>query len=466
MPKLSRKQVAAKDRHRKKRGEISPEELTELQKDGSYIPDSSDAESAEAPVSPKSPSFTERIANVFRSRSPTPISRAPSPPLDPDLQPDWEAVEVEQSSRKRKAEDADLVHDVSFGKSTSSVYRAKNLKTKKARAQAMQRSISSIFSRVTKKEQAPPEKETEKQDEPDSDIEDSDIEMQPIEPEISQEQSVPLFANFEAALTAARTSTNIVTPIVIELEAAPEPTSDQTPISVEPTESPPIPDLSDTNFDDLDRVSDAAAASDGVTASRTPKDVQTYLNKLIKKHEKELRKPKTMISDKNAANKIFDLEALKQYNDLRFKYSEKIWKARKAVEAALPGMKPLLRRKIPTFQPSIIASEKVADSCSKGPSFARRLRKLAVFLTETGELPESRQGQGAFHASLFNDPAIVEALRVWTIGSLSVEEGGFEGPIRPRDQGCCPCGEGILVSQTYSHHRLTDVFPPPQLLKH
>lgn len=102
MPKPSKKQVAAKERHRKRRGEIDPKELADLQKDGSYIPDVSDAESVAASddsVTSRASSFrVKRLGNtintLLRSRSPTPVPRIPSPQLDPDLKPDWEAAEA------------------------------------------------------------------------------------------------------------------------------------------------------------------------------------------------------------------------------------------------------------------------------------------------------------------------------------------------------------------------------------
>ncbi|KAJ7834259.1 hypothetical protein B0H14DRAFT_2591035 [Mycena olivaceomarginata] len=136
MPKPSKKQVAAKERHRKRRGEIDPKELADLQKDGSYIPDVSDAESVAASddsVTSRASSFlVKRLGNTINT-----LLRSLPPQLDPDLKPDWEAAEACQAlSKKRKAEDADLVQDVPFGKSTSSIYRKKHLKTKKARAAA------------------------------------------------------------------------------------------------------------------------------------------------------------------------------------------------------------------------------------------------------------------------------------------------------------------------------------------
>jgi hypothetical protein len=48
MPRPSKKQVTAKESHRKWHGEIDPQELADLQKGDSYIPDVSDAKSVAA----------------------------------------------------------------------------------------------------------------------------------------------------------------------------------------------------------------------------------------------------------------------------------------------------------------------------------------------------------------------------------------------------------------------------------
>jgi hypothetical protein len=49
MPRPSKKkQVTAKESHRKWQGEIDPQELTDLQKNGSYVLDVLDAESVAA----------------------------------------------------------------------------------------------------------------------------------------------------------------------------------------------------------------------------------------------------------------------------------------------------------------------------------------------------------------------------------------------------------------------------------
>jgi hypothetical protein len=54
---------------------------------------------------------------------------------------------------------------------------------------------------------------------------------------------------------------------------------------------------------------------------------------------------------------------------------------------------------------------------------------MAAYLTENGTLPESRQGQGAFHTSHLNNPDIISALRIWASGALELKDGGFEGSV-------------------------------------
>jgi hypothetical protein len=138
------------------------------------------------------------------------------------------------------------------------------------------------------------------------------------------------------------------------------------------------------------------------------------------------------LTDKAAVSKILDLEALKRFNDLRLEYSLKIQVARKRVTDAPARTKAQMRTKIPKIRPTTDASEKVAFAYAKGPSFARRLRRTAAFLLETGALPESNQGKGAFHASALNNPDVISALRHWATGVLDVKDGGFEGGVSPQ----------------------------------
>ncbi|KAJ7822405.1 hypothetical protein B0H14DRAFT_3470808 [Mycena olivaceomarginata] len=138
-------------------------------------------------------------------------------------------------------------------------------------------------------------------------------------------------------------------------------------------------------------------------------------------------KPKRILTHKTAANKNLDLEALKRFNDLRLEYSLKIQAARQRAINAHPRAKAKMRSKIPKLRPTTDASDKVAFAYAKGPSFARRLRKTAEFLCETGALPESNQGKGAFHASALNNPDIISGLRHWATDICSDAEESQNG---------------------------------------
>jgi hypothetical protein len=199
------------------------------------------------------------------------------------------------------------------------------------------------------------------------------------------------------------------------------------PDPTEPSlEHPALPAESSAPTDNLGGISDAAASVDDL---KTPKETHAHLSKLIEKHLRELRKPKTILTDKAAANKILDLEALKRFNDLRLEYALKIQAAHQRVRDAPSRTKAQMRAKIPKIRPTIDASEKVAFAYAKGPSFARRLRRTAAFLAENGTLPDSNQGKGAFHASVLNNPDVITALRHWATGALDVKDGGFDGGV-------------------------------------
>jgi hypothetical protein len=105
MGKLSRMAVAARKRHRTRRGEIDPEEAAELKQDGTYDPGTScshdtsesDAESANSASSALRRVGTS-VKNFFVGKS---RSVSPSPTLDTDLQPDWEIEEVSRVASTR-----------------------------------------------------------------------------------------------------------------------------------------------------------------------------------------------------------------------------------------------------------------------------------------------------------------------------------------------------------------------------
>ncbi|KIK49712.1 hypothetical protein GYMLUDRAFT_253663 [Collybiopsis luxurians FD-317 M1] len=138
-----------------------------------------------------------------------------------------------------------------------------------------------------------------------------------------------------------------------------------------------------------------------------------------------------MLSDQQAANKVFDLEALRRYNDLRLELIEKREAWQKKIASAPSKIRPLLEARQPKILSAQQASQKVAYGCGKGPAFAKHLRNSANYILRTGLLPENCQGQGAAHASLLNDIRVSSKLRLWSDGLIAEEEGGWVNKLRP-----------------------------------
>jgi hypothetical protein len=113
--------------------------------------------------------------------------------------------------------------------------------------------------------------------------------------------------------------------------ASPAPSVSLPDSTAQPPETPVNPPEPKTSTGDLGSIFSAAASVDDL---KIPKETHTRLAKVIDKHLRELRKPKTILTDKAATSKILDLEALKRFNDLRLEYSLKIQVARKRVTDA------------------------------------------------------------------------------------------------------------------------------------
>ncbi|KAJ7495190.1 hypothetical protein FB451DRAFT_1163929 [Mycena latifolia] len=174
--------------------------------------------------------------------------------------------------------------------------------------------------------------------------------------------------------------------VIAELDSVP---SSEPPL--ESSESSALPASSvDDETDGLDAIPADTEGSD--KPSESPEEFHDRLSKAISKLATELCKPKRILSDTQAANQLLDLEALKRHNTLRLAHAKK-----------LRGLN------------------------KKGPYYAKKLRKSAVFLLQNAVLPESQRGKGAIHPSVLNLPEVQEALRDWANGILPIENGGFEG---------------------------------------
>jgi hypothetical protein len=193
------------------------------------------------------------------------------------------------------------------------------------------------------------------------------------------------------------------------------------PAAEETDELDCLPDPADTENSEIPKESGSI---------NSPEDFHMRLKSLITRNEKELRKPKRALSDTQAVNRLFDLEALKRYNGFRLGHAQKLRRLHQQISDAPPREREKMRTEMPRIRPSTDASLTAADAAGKGPYYAKQLRKMAIFLLDNGTLPESRRGKGAVHPSLLNLPEVQEGLRSWSNGIFKVEEGGFEGPVR------------------------------------
>ena len=184
---------------------------------------------------------------------------------------------------------------------------------------------------------------------------------------------------------------------------------------------PPLPPVNPSGDQPNTRI-----AQDTTPAYR---EVHRRLCQLIRTHKKKLRARDRVCSDTTAANKLFDLKALAQYNDLRLQLEEKVDKQKKQLRDAPSRLQPLIKAKLSHIKPSTDASNTIASRASKGIGYLRRLRQTCAHLLATGELLERSQGKGATHESLLSHYDVRFALREWVKGKLEVSEGGFEGPV-------------------------------------
>lgn len=158
----------------------------------------------------------------------------------------------------------------------------------------------------------------------------------------------------------------------------------------------------------------------------THKKLQRQIEVLRKKYKKK----KTVLTDNNASSRMLDLEAISQYNDLRFKLinEQRVLKSRLKNCPRITQQR--LRKRITRISPSTDASISVARRLGKSSYYARVLRSMTNELFRTGQLPESRQGKGATHKSYLLNPRVTSALRNWVKGLLPDDEGGFIGLVR------------------------------------
>lgn len=163
---------------------------------------------------------------------------------------------------------------------------------------------------------------------------------------------------------------------------------------------------------------------------QTPQQYHSELEKLINRHQKRLRNKKTMLTDTKAAATVFDLEALRNFNDIRLALHIELASQKTKLANAAPRFRTAIKAKLKTIWPTIDASLRVAKMLSKTETYARRLRDSARHLLHTGLLLETNQGKGASHETLLNRPGVVAALRRFVNGLVPVEDGGYIGQVK------------------------------------
>ena len=153
------------------------------------------------------------------------------------------------------------------------------------------------------------------------------------------------------------------------------------------------------------------------------------LNKLVDEYQKELRTKKVLTSDSRATDKIFDLQALKRFNERRHQLRQKLNRQLEQYDKAPGKIRPALKAKHRPIHPTKQASEEVAEALGKGNYYGRCLRDSASHLLRTGLILENRQGQGAKHETWLNKFDVRSGVQRFARGQIPFEEGGFAGQV-------------------------------------
>ena len=148
-------------------------------------------------------------------------------------------------------------------------------------------------------------------------------------------------------------------------------------------------------------------------------DEQTHqeLARVLEREEKKLNERRKHVGGNTTKSKrlvedTLELNALKQFNDLRIEYQRRRSKNGKS-----------------KLSPSIEASVAISRRLGRSQYFARKLRQKLFYLHRVGELQMSKQGKGAAHQSLLSEPRVVAAIQMWVKGTVPKEEGGYDGRV-------------------------------------
>ena len=128
-------------------------------------------------------------------------------------------------------------------------------------------------------------------------------------------------------------------------------------------------------------------------------------------------------------DKIFDLQALKRFNECHHQLCQKLNQQLKQYDRAPGKIQPAFKAKHRPIHPTKQASGEVAEALGKGNYYGRHRRDSASHLLRTGLILENRQGQGARHETWLNKFDMHAGVQRFARGQIPFEEGGFAGQV-------------------------------------
>lgn len=220
-------------------------------------------------------------------------------------------------------------------------------------------------------------------------------------------------------------------PVTVELNENLDSQSDSLPNEEDKSEHGASDDSSEDGRSDAEMESPEAAEAEeqleDLEESTNPDVLHKSLAVALKKEQRKAKKSER--SDEYKARRHLEIEALIQFNDLRLKLALQVKAWKDALKKIPKSRRAIHKMKMKKIKPSVDASKSIANRCSKGPYFARRLRHMAAHLLRSGCLPENNSGKGARHATWLAEPQVSEAIEEWLKGTMPFEEGGYNGKV-------------------------------------
>ncbi|KAI5832151.1 hypothetical protein K523DRAFT_414427 [Schizophyllum commune Tattone D] len=376
----------------------------------------------------------------------------------------WDADLVPLGKGKRAFVDADLMcpdqpPPAPRGHSTTTQWRNANGKTKKSRAQKMQKSIASIFARAEREPKRLRVEQDQVMGDANAALETSESYAgvsQPITMDIDAEATTasPVLHPGEIIITSSlpeRESADNVVPhaaapdtvlMVVDTEHELEVvgTLDSGDETVKAVAKPGQDDEEvEVEVEAGEEANEMAAEEDEVAvaeeaAAEADNDEEAARTLTLTKALRKLRTKLVNNKKKTAAKLAEELERVSALTQYSKKLAERQQARKEALDLAQRyhgAMRHKLRKRANKIRPAADASAHVAQGRDRGVYFARQLRADAGHVLRTGELPENRQGKGAAHATNFDNPEVKMNLKKWADREVDISEGGLGLNERP-----------------------------------